>query len=134
MGWTEVQLSRNTKTADYIRRQFPITYKGIFDLLKFEAQPLTAQHEIFYVAYHSLTSNQIKAGVITTEREGSTLRYRFVSEDEGPLHYGASTELLSLLDEPTSQFSQQWREKCENYPAHTEKVAAAIKALGWADQ
>lgn len=130
MGWTETYISRSLSTSKKVRQDFLLEFKGVLDLLKFESVKITEQHEIFYLAYHSLATNKVKGAVIMTERNGNRLAYRLVTEDEGPLFYGASAELLEMLDEPETNFSREWRAKCENYPAHKEKMAEVIEILG----
>jgi hypothetical protein len=127
MGWTEKTINKSTPTGVYIRTEIAVLFKGIADIAKFEEGQEVGGVQAFYVAFRNPESTL--GGVVITQREGDTLQYKVISENEQPVYYGASPEFINSLSPTQNSYAIKWREKCLGNEAHKAKVQQAIQKL-----
>lgn len=108
------------RPADYVRRML----RGWKDSTVIRLEEFDGQ---FYVAVRidrvtdearqlGYRPGDVTALVILAASDGAAIRERIIGEEEGPVYYAASYQLLRLLSPlptgPRFDYARKWRERC----------------------
>lgn len=82
-----------------------------------EAIAIEQHGEIFYVAERYNGEDRVRGLVVLTAEDGDTWMFREIAEEDGPMHFDASSDLLAALTPTGDEIARRWRTACEKKAA-----------------
>jgi hypothetical protein len=111
MSWTFIHKEKTTSKKEMIETIMNWDDKNTSGkLLK-----VNGMYSVIEFTNKKLNTVTKKAVVILTticNKDYNNFGYKLIEETEGPCYYDCPNSILKLLDEPTNEYSKEWRKKC----------------------